>query len=65
MVEKISGVYEIVNILTWDKVKEIRQRFLLGNITKSELAVEYSVSRACIYKVIYNKTWKYPPQEVL
>jgi len=44
--------------LTWEKVNEIRNKYLTDNCSQAELAVEYSVSRATIKKIVNCESWK-------
>ncbi len=44
--------------LTWKKVKEIREKYLLGKYTCKMLAEEYGVKRSCILVIINNNSWK-------
>lgn len=46
--------------LTWGIVREIRARYVRGDIPMRELAVEYGVSLSNIEKVVYEVTWKEP-----
>ena len=43
--------------LTWDKVFDIRQVYKRGFITLRQIAQQYGVRQACIWKIIHNKTW--------
>lgn len=40
-------------------VLEIRHRYSKGNVTKSELAIEYSVNRRIIYGIVKGLSWKH------
>lgn len=44
--------------LTWDIVKQIREEFAQGNISKNKLAKKYGVSQPAIKDIILNRTWK-------
>jgi group I intron endonuclease len=43
--------------LTWDKVREIRKKYLEGGTSYKKLAIEYSVSKATIQAVVQNINW--------
>lgn len=44
--------------LTWEKVREIRQRYKNGGITLTELGREYGVHFTSIGYIVNNDTWK-------
>jgi group I intron endonuclease len=44
--------------LNWDKVNDIRKRYIPKTITLQQLADEYSVSMVTIWKIISNNTWR-------
>lgn len=44
--------------LTWDKVRNIRTRFVAGEATKRELAKEFGVSGTLVHYIIIEKLWK-------
>lgn len=44
--------------LTMRKVKEIRQKYRLEDMSKKELALIYGVNRRTIYDVVNRKTWR-------
>jgi hypothetical protein len=44
--------------LTWDKVKEIRDKYIPHLYTMDKLAEEYGVSKGSIQKILENRTWK-------
>ena len=41
-----------------ENVKEIRERYEKGGITKKELSIIYNVDEPCIYKIINRINWK-------
>jgi DNA-binding XRE family transcriptional regulator len=45
--------------LTVEKVKEIKARHKAGE-TQRKLAIEYGVSRAAIWLLVHDKTWRTP-----
>jgi len=45
-------------ILTWEKVREIRQKYLTGSYSYNTLAKEYDVEKHVVGFVVTNKTWK-------
>lgn len=44
--------------LSWNKVREIRNKFLLGSFTMRELSREYGIAFTTLRDVLNNKTWK-------
>lgn len=44
--------------LNWDKVNEIRKRYIPQETTLQQLANEYSVNLVTIWKVVNNKSWR-------
>jgi hypothetical protein len=44
--------------LTWEKVREIRSKYLPRIYTKSKLAIEYNVSESVIGKILSGASWK-------
>lgn len=44
--------------LTWDQVRNIRERFARGGISQQALAGEYGVGQACVSDIILQRTWK-------
>jgi group I intron endonuclease len=44
--------------LTWDRVREIRKKYLSGDYTYSQLSSEYGVNNSNIERIINNKNWK-------
>ena len=46
--------------LTWEQVKEIRERYEPGKISHKSLALEYDVTDAAIRQIIINKTFHDP-----
>ena len=44
--------------LNWDKVNEIRNRYIPLIVTLQQLADEYSVNLVTIWKVVNNKSWR-------
>lgn len=44
--------------LTWEQVREIRQRYVRGQITQKQLAYEYGVDQGVISAIILYKNWK-------
>lgn len=44
--------------LTEKQVKEIRERYIPGVITQTQLGKEFGVSQRAIHKIINRKTWK-------
>lgn len=44
--------------LTWTKVRKIRRLWASGNYTKQQLADSFGVTRANIYYIVTDKTWK-------
>lgn len=44
-------------ILTWEKVREIRQKYKTGTYTQLKLSIEYGITRSCIGFIVRNKTW--------
>lgn len=57
---KISGENNHASKLTWDDVKKIRERYVMGKDSQLKLAKEFGVSKPVIYGVIHNKIWKDP-----
>jgi group I intron endonuclease len=51
------GELNYISKLTWEKVKEIRERYKGDNISQEKLAKEYGVSRSAILHVLLNNTW--------
>jgi group I intron endonuclease len=47
--------------LTWEKVKEIREKYVIGNYTSCKLAKEYAINKSTILRIINNRTW-YDPE---
>jgi DNA-binding transcriptional regulator YiaG len=62
--EKLSKIFHTsgeecsYSKLTWEEVNKIREKYLTGNYSQAELAVEYSVSRATIKKIVNCESWK-------
>jgi len=48
------------SVLTWGLVKQIRERYLDGNVSQKQLSVEYGVSHSVINKIVNNKSWVEP-----
>jgi hypothetical protein len=44
-------------VLNWEKVREIRLKYVHGKYTHKSLALEYCVSEGCVQKIINNRTW--------
>lgn len=44
--------------LSWKKVKDIRTRYLKGDISLRKLEIEYGVCAQMIHDVIQNRAWK-------
>jgi DNA invertase Pin-like site-specific DNA recombinase len=44
--------------LTWKVVRAIREKYLTGKYSQSELAREYGVMQQAIGKIVSNKRWK-------
>ena len=45
--------------LTEEQVRDIRNRYLRGDITQLEIARQYNVSRLTISAIIVNRSWKH------
>lgn len=45
------------SVLTWDKVREIREKYKPQKYSSYRLALEYKVSRSTIGFIVRNKTW--------
>jgi len=43
--------------LTWEIVREIRERYAQGGISQSKLGSEYGVSQQTILRIVRNQTW--------
>lgn len=44
--------------LTWEKVREIREKFWTGNYTHKEISKFYNIGQSVIGTIIKNKNWK-------
>ena len=56
---KVAGENHSKSKLTWEKVKEIRNKYLSDNKTSnSTLAKKYSIGKPTIRQIIHNKIWK-------
>lgn len=53
-----SGENHSGAILTWEDVREIREKYVPRSYSMSKLAVEYGVTKSCIRHIIKNHTWK-------
>lgn len=45
--------------LTEEAVRRIRERYVAGGITQTELAREHNVTQTAIYNIVRYKTWKH------
>lgn len=52
-----SGEHNNRSVLTWHDVSGIREEYLTGKYTQSEIAKKYGVSRRTIGLIIKNETW--------
>lgn len=59
------GETHALAVLTWDKVKEIRQRYIPWVVSQYQLAKEYGVSRSQIERVVAHQDWKQEPNGVM
>lgn len=44
--------------LTWEKVREIRQEYAMGDVTQSQLGAKHGVSQGNIGRIVREKNWK-------
>lgn len=58
MKELLKGENSSMAKLTWNKVRELREKFLTGFYTRKMLSEEYEVELSTICRIIKNKTWK-------
>lgn len=57
--KELKELYRQTNAkLSWERVREIRKRYLIGNCSQYDLAKEYGVSRSAIESILHNKSWK-------
>lgn len=52
-----KGEWHGRSVLTWERVRKIRRRYLEENITQRQLAKEEAVSQTTIHRIITNKNW--------
>lgn len=52
-----KGEYHGRSVLTWEKVREIRQVYADGTLTQRQIAAQYGVSQTTIHRIIRNKNW--------
>jgi hypothetical protein len=45
--------------LTEQQVVEIRSRYAQGNVTQTELGIEFNVTKSLIWCIVHNKAWRY------
>ena len=43
--------------LTWEQVREIRERYAAGDVTYAALGADYGIQRAAVCKIITGRTW--------
>ncbi len=55
---KFSGEKSYAAKLTWELVAQIRLEYSWGEISLSELAKKYGISRSAIHAIIRNRSWK-------
>lgn len=55
--KRVSGENNGQAKLTMEKVKEIREKHAIGEASIRKLALDYSVGRSTIKRVLNNKTW--------
>lgn len=56
----IQGELHPNAVLTWDKVRSIRQEYAAGNTTQRKLAAKYGVSGPTIHAILHNTLWHDP-----
>ncbi|NLE99687.1 MAG: HNH endonuclease [Anaerolineales bacterium] len=54
----LAGENNPSSVLTWEQVREIRERYGAGAITQTALANEYNVNRTTIAHIIYDVSWR-------
>jgi hypothetical protein len=54
-----KGSLNGMSLLTEQKVKEIRQKFIPRKYTRKMLSIEYAVTENCIKDIVIGKSWKH------
>lgn len=52
-----SGEHHLMRKLTWEQVREIRERYSAGGISQKALAIEYGVCQGQIQRIVRNERW--------
>lgn len=55
-----KGEWHGRSVLTWEKIRIIRDTYLSGGVTQRALAREWGVSQTTIHRILTNKNWKDP-----
>lgn len=55
-----KGEWHGRSVLTWEKVRKIRDSYVSGGVTQRALAREWGVSQTTIHRILTNKNWKDP-----
>lgn len=45
-------------VLTWEKVAEIRERYVRGDVSQTALAKEYGLGTATVQRLVNNISWQ-------
>ena len=62
--EKLKGENGTNVKLTWEKVRQIREKYNTGNYSFAKLAKEFNVGNTAIRHIVINKTWKEEPEVI-
>ena len=44
--------------LTWDKVREIRRLYAVGNTSSSKIAKQFGINQSHVWQIVTNKQWR-------
>lgn len=58
MPDTMRGELHPNSVLTWTKVRKIREDYAAGDTTERALASEYGVSAPTIHNIIHNRSWR-------
>lgn len=56
----MQGERHPMRVLTWDRVRSIRQEYAAGGVTQRKLAGKYGVSPPTIHQILHNTLWHDP-----
>lgn len=55
--KNLTGESHGCSVLTWNEVREIRDKYIPKTYSTTRLAHEYGVSQPAIWRIIHRKTW--------